>query len=83
MQRFEYTHLFFKPLGAGNAWFEDDERLGDSTDVKVILNRYAARGWRLAAAISYGGGWASMILERAYQPAEVVPADRPEGRGDA
>ena len=82
MQRFEYTVLVFKPLGVGNAWFEDDERLGDAGDMKAILNRYAARGWRLVTN-TYGGGWASMILERPYQPDEVVPADRPEGRGGA
>ena len=81
MQRFEYTILVFTPLGAGNGWYEDDERLGDAKDVKAILNRYAARGWRLVTN-TYGGGWSSMILERPYQPDEVVPVDPTADRGD-
>jgi hypothetical protein len=82
MQRFEYTVLVFKLVGSGKGWYEDDERLGDFTDAKVILNRYAARGWRLITHTYYAGGWGAMILERPYQPGEVVPANPPTGRGD-
>ena len=82
MQRFEYTVLIFKLVGSGRGWFEDDERVGDAGDTKAILNRYAARGWQLVTNTYFAGGWGSMILERPYQPGEVVPTDRPEGRGD-
>ena len=67
MQRFEYTILVFKPLGAGNGWYEDDERLGDANETKRILNEYAARGWRVVTNAA-AGGWASIILERPHQP---------------
>lgn len=80
MQYFEYTTLVFKPLGAGNGWYVGDERLGDGKEADTILNRYASRGWRLVSTAA--GGWILLLLERPHQPGEVVPAERPEGRGN-
>ena len=81
MQQVEYTTLIYRGLGQGRAWFAEGERVGTWEELTPILNRYAARGWRLTA-VGGGSEVPFIILERPFEGSALVPADAPIGRGD-
>jgi Domain of unknown function (DUF4177) len=80
MQRVEYKVL--RTRGMASRWHDDEQLLGDFEEMERILNEYAAAGWELFSHTCTESGYHFLILERPFEPREVLPAAIPEGRGD-